>query len=58
MLFVISSEVILQPPRPGYGRGTTGALFTGFGAMFFFAAGLGCSGTRCTFRLLVHLQTD
>jgi ZIP family zinc transporter len=41
MLFVISSEVIPETHRPGYERGATAALFTGFGAMFFLAATLG-----------------
>jgi ZIP family zinc transporter len=40
MLFVISSEVIPETHRPGYERGATAALFTGFGAMFFLAATL------------------
>lgn len=41
MLFVISSEVIPETHRPGYERGATTALFTGFCAMFFLAATLG-----------------
>jgi ZIP family zinc transporter len=41
MLFVISSEVIPETHRPGFERGATAALFTGFGAMFFLAATLG-----------------
>lgn len=41
MLFVISSEVIPETHRPGFERGATTALFTGFGVMFFLAATLG-----------------
>ena len=41
MLFVISSEVIPETHRPGFERGATTALFTGFSAMFFLAAVLG-----------------
>lgn len=40
MLFVISSEVIPETHRPGFERGATAALFTGFAAMFFLAATL------------------
>jgi len=41
MLYVISSEVIPETHRPGFERGATTALFTGFGTMFFLAATLG-----------------
>jgi len=41
MLFVISSEVIPETHRPGFERGATAALFTGFSAMFFLTAVLG-----------------
>jgi len=41
MLFVISSEVIPETHRPGFERGATAALFTGFSVMFFLSAVLG-----------------